>query len=64
MKLSFRSYGNIQVGSADGIKTYEFNVGDRPDLPEEVAVLFLQLGVAEPIKSETASKPKGEKATK
>lgn len=64
MKLTFKSYGNIQTATADGITTYEFEAGKTADVPDDVAALFLASGVAEPAKAERTVKPKGETATK
>lgn len=64
MKLTFRSYGNVQTATTDGIKVYEFEAGKTADVPDDVAALFLSAGVAEPAKAERAVKPKGETADK
>jgi len=64
MKLEFRSYGNIQTATADGLTTYEFEAGSTADVPDEIATLFINSGVAEPAKATRATKPAGEKATK
>lgn len=64
MKLQFKSYGNIQTATADGTKTYEYEANSIVDVPDEIAVLFINAGVAEQAKTTRATKPAGEKATK
>lgn len=64
MRITFTSYANLQIATADGLKTYEFQVGETATVPEDIAAQFLASGVAEPAKAEKAVKPKGETATK
>lgn len=64
MKITFRSYGNIQLASADGLKTYEHQAGETVTLPEDIATQFIASGVAIPAVAERATKSKGETATK
>lgn len=64
MKLTFTSYANIQTATADEINTYEFEAGVMADVPDEVAVLFIESGVAQPAKATRATKTDGETATK
>lgn len=63
MKLLFTAYGNIQTATEDSSETYEFNAGDKVDVPDEIAALFLNYGVAEPVKATKATKTAGETAT-
>lgn len=64
MKLHFTAEGNIQVANADGIITHHYQAGETADVPADIAALFIESGVAEPVKAEKAVKPKGETATK
>lgn len=64
MRLHFIAEGNIQTGNAEGVVTYACMAGQTVDVPEDVAVLFLNAGVAEPVKAEKAAKPAAEKAVK
>lgn len=64
MKITFLSYCNIQVASADGLKTYEHQAGETVTVPTDLATYFLNAGIAQPAQTEKASKVKGETATK
>lgn len=64
MKLQFKSYANINTAGADEFRTYEYEAGEVADVPDEIAVLFIEGGVAEPAKATRATKTDGEKATK
>ncbi len=64
MKITFIAYGNIQLATADGLKTFEHQAGDTATLPEDIAAQFIASGVAQPAKAERTVKAKGETATK
>ena len=64
MKLRLTNDYSLQVAGAEGIKVYEGKAGETLDLPDDIAVTFLNAGVAEALKTEKASKSKGETAEK
>lgn len=64
MRITFTSYGNIQAATAEGLKTFEHEAGETVTLPEDIAALFIQHGVARPAAAERAVKAKAETATK
>lgn len=64
MKITFRSYGHIQLATAEGVKSYEHQAGETVTLPEDVATQFINSGVAIPAVAERTTKAKGETATK
>jgi hypothetical protein len=64
MKITFNSYGNYQIATADGPQSYEYQAGTTASVPEDVAAYFIGAGVAVPATAERATKSKGETATK
>lgn len=64
LRIKFTSYGNIQLATATGLETFEYQPGETAEVPNDVAALFIDAGVAAPVTTERATKPKGETATK
>ena len=62
MNLTFLSNAHIQTANGDGLQTYDFAEGDRSEVPDDVAVLFLNQGVAVPSGGEKLTVPDGEVA--
>lgn len=50
MRVHFTDYGNIQAATADGTRTFEHQAGESVDLPADIAALFIQHGVAQPVR--------------
>jgi len=63
MKITFNAYGNLQTANADGtLTTWEAESGSTKDVPDEIAILFIESGVASPAKATKAKAPAGETA--
>lgn len=63
MKLTFNAYGNIQTANDDGtLTTWEAEPGQTKEIPDDVAILFIETGVASPAKATKAKAPAGETA--
>ena len=64
MKITMLTAHEIEVGNADGIRTYNGSAGQTLDFPAEIAAMFLASGAARPADAERATRAKGEKATR
>lgn len=58
MRLKFTQDAHIQIGTADGVVTHRHKAGETVDIAADLAALFLEQGVAEPVKAEKATKTK------
>ena len=58
MRLKFTSNAHIQIGNADGIVVHRHKAGETAEVPADIAALFLEQGLAEPVKAERATKTK------
>lgn len=57
MRLSIKQDVKIQIGDADGVKTFAYKAGEVVEVDADLAALILAQGAADPA-------PKAEKATK
>lgn len=65
MKLLLNADYEVQIVTAEGNAVYGGKAGETIIVPQDVAALFIEAGVAEGVKSsERATKNKGETATK
>lgn len=54
VKITFTAYGNIQTATAEGLKSHEYEAGETVTVSDDLAVMFIQSGVAIPA---TSGKP-------
>jgi len=64
MKITMITAYELEVGNADGIRDYSGQDGETVDFPAEIAAMFLASGAARPADAESATRAKGEKATR